>query len=244
MMLRLGLLLLTCLCLYAQRPEFDFYQQARSKPPDVYAEELRAAGVPEQEIARRLDLLRNHRTELETDRWDRFYSDENSNYNLEPNRFLVEVVQTMKPGVVLDYAMGDGRNSIYLAELGWEVHGFDPSKVAVNKAKQRASELGLDIDAVVSSDADYDFGQDRFDMILFSWSMPLIDVHKVIDALKRGGIVVMEFDPSFTGKNGMLHLFDDLVIESYEHAQDISDFSDRRKTDVFRLIARKDPSAE
>ena len=238
--MRVHLILFTAMCLQAQRPEYDFYAEGRDKKPETYADELRKAGVPEKEVARRLDLLRKHRTELEADRWNRFYGDPGSRYNRETNAFLTEVVRGMKPGVALDYAMGDGRNSLYLAKLGWAVHGFDLSEVGVNAAKRRASELGLTIDAVTSSDATYNFGKDRFDLILFSWSMPLIDVHKVVEALKPGGIVVMEFGPGFTGRNGMLRLFDDLVIEHYEITSGVSDFSDRRKTEIFRLIARKE----
>ncbi|MCL4851881.1 MAG: methyltransferase domain-containing protein [Bryobacteraceae bacterium] len=231
--------LLLSLPIAGQKPEFDFYRDARDKKPEVYAAELRTAGVPEKEIVRRLDLLKNHRHLLEADRWNRFYSDPKNNYNRAPNSFLTAVVEDMKPGVALDYAMGDGRNAIYLAGLGWTVHGFDMSEVAINIAKHRAAEAGLKIDAVVSTDANYNFGKERFDLILFSWSMPLVDVHKVIDALKPGGIVVMEFGPGFVGRNGMLRLFDGLLIERYEMTHAVSDFSDRRKTEIFRLIARK-----
>lgn len=235
------LIFLTAVSLYAQRPEYDFYREGRDKKPEAYAEELRKAGVSEKEVARRLDLLRNHRTELEADRWNRFYGDSGSQYNREPNAFLTQVVRGIKPGVALDYAMGDGRNALYLAKLGWTVHGFDISEIGVNAATQHASELGLKINAVTSSDANYNFGRDRFDLVLFSWSMPLVDVRKVIDALKPGGIVVMEFGPGFTGRNGMLRLFDELVIERYEVTHGVSDFSDRRETDIFRLIGRKEP---
>jgi SAM-dependent methyltransferase len=225
--------------LLGQKPEYDFYREARGKTPESYAAELRKAGVAEGEITRRVRLLRDHRDLLEADRWNRFYGDSASNYNRAPNAFLTSVVEGMKPGTVLDYAMGDGRNAIYLAKLGWVVHGFDMSDVAVKLANKRAAELGLKIDTVVSTDANYTFGKERFDFILFSWSMPLIDVRKVIDALKPGGLVVMEFGPGFVGKNGMLHLFDDLVIERYEMTRAVSDFSDRRETEVYRLIARK-----
>jgi hypothetical protein len=62
-MMPIWAILLGSVGLLAQRPEFDFY-------PD--AEELRREGVAEREIARRLDLPRNHRTEFEADRWNRF----------------------------------------------------------------------------------------------------------------------------------------------------------------------------
>jgi SAM-dependent methyltransferase len=235
----LCVILLFSFSIAGQKPEFDFYRDARDKKPEVYAAELRSVGVPENEIARRLDLLKNHRPVLEADRWNRFYGDPKSNYNRAPNSFLTTVVEGLKPGTALDYAMGDGRNAIYLAKLGWTVHGFDMSDVAINVAKRRAVELGLKIDAVTSTDANYNFGKERFDLILFSWSMPLVDVRKVIDALKPDGIVVIEFGPGFVGRNGMLHLFDELLIERYEVTRAVSDFSDRRETEVFRLIARK-----
>jgi hypothetical protein len=37
----------------------------------------------------------------------------------------------------------------------------------------------------------------------------------------------------------MLRLFDDLLIERYEVTRAVSDFSGRRVTEVFRLIAQK-----
>jgi SAM-dependent methyltransferase len=230
---------LFCASLQSQKPEYDFYREARDKKPEVYGEELKRSGLREAEIDRRLDLLRNHRPLLEADRWNRFYGDSNSRFNRAPNTFLTHVVEGMKPGVALDYAMGEGRNALYLAKLGWSVHGFDLSDAAVNMAENRAAELGLRIDAAVSTDADYNFRRERFDLILFSWSMPLIDVRRVIDALKPGGIVVMEFGPGFVGRNGMLRLLDDLVIERYEITRSVSDFYDRRETEIFHLIARK-----
>jgi hypothetical protein len=49
----------------------------------------------------------------------------------------------------------------------------------------------------------------------------------------------MEFGPGFVGRTGMLHLCDALVIERYEMTRGVSDFSNRRETEIFRLIARK-----
>ncbi|HET8550508.1 MAG TPA: hypothetical protein VFL57_21000 [Bryobacteraceae bacterium] len=59
----------------------------------------------------------------------------NGNYNTAPNAFLAEIIEGRKPGVALDYGMGAGRNSIYLAKLRWQVFGFDPASEAVALAK-------------------------------------------------------------------------------------------------------------
>ena len=88
-------------------------------------------------------------------------------------------------------------------------------------------------------DSEYEFGKDRFDLIVFSWTMPLVPVEKVLDALKPGGIVVMECGADFFDRNGMLRMFDALQIEFYEMARAKSDFYDRRDTDVLRMVAKK-----
>jgi hypothetical protein len=49
----------------------------------------------------------------------------------------------------------------------------------------------------------------------------------------------MEFGPGFVERNGMLHLFDGLFIERGEMTRAVSDFSGRRETEIYRLIARK-----
>src|SRR5271165_6255102 len=113
--------------------------------------------------------------------------------------------------------MGEGRNAIYLASLGWQVWGFDPADAGVALAQQRAKKLGLTLHTAAVRDSEYDFGKERFDLILFSWTMPLVPMQKVVDSLKPGGIVVMQRGPGFlNGRNAVLHLFDPLEIARYE----------------------------
>jgi SAM-dependent methyltransferase len=174
---------------------------------------------------------------LETDYWNRFYLDDKSNFSKAPNAFLVQVIQGKPPGAALDYAMGQGRNAIYLAGLGWRVSGFDPAGAAVAIAQTRAKELGLTLDTAAVRDSEYDFGKERFDLILFSWSMPLIPVKKVLDSLRPGGMVVMECAADYVGRNGMLKMFDDLQIVRYEivRAKADSSLSVPRRSTQFPL---------
>ena len=69
--------------------------------------------------------------------------------------------------------------------------------------------------------------------------MPLIDVKKVIGSLKPGGIVLMECGADYVGRNGMLKTFDGLRIERYEIVRGVSDWYDRRETEILRMVARK-----
>jgi hypothetical protein len=240
---------------WGQKPEYDFYPEFRNvvapkfylaNPAlsfkDVvarYVADLKAQGIDSREIARRERLILESKPTLEADYWDRFYLDPASKVNRGPNAFLVEMMRNRTPGVALDYAMGEGRNSIYLAQLGWEVWGFDPAAAAVRLANQRAAALGLALHTAAVADDKFTFGTERFDLVLFSWAMPLIPVDRVIASLKPGGIVVMEAAADYVGRNGMLKMFDALEIKRYEIVHEKADFYDRQEIDIVRLVAVK-----
>lgn len=249
---------ITALCpssVLGQKAEYDFYPEfrnvfglkVRAENPTItneevlqrYAAKLKSEGVKDAEINRRTNLILLRRDELESDYWNRFYTTGKSNFNKAPNAFLVQIVGGLKPGDALDYAMGEGRNALYLAKLGWQVWGFDQADAAVGLAQKRAKELGLTLRAEAVRDSQYEFGKERFDLILFSWSMPLVPVQRVVDALKPGGVVVMECGADFVGRNEMLKMFDALRVERYEIVVAKSDFYDRRETEVVRMVARK-----
>ena len=242
---------------FGQKPEHEFYFEFRTvfmpkvqeenrwsltneQVYEKYATKLKSDQMAESEIARRLGLLRTEHAVLEADFYSRYYLDRSSNFNHAPNDFLIEVVKGMRTGSALDYGMGQGRNSIYLASLGWDMWGFDPADAGIAIAQRRAKELGLTLHTSAVSDSEYDFGKERFDLILFSWTKPLVPVQKVVDSLKPGGIVVMECGQEFVPeRNSILHLFDSLLIARYEIVRTKADWGDRREMDVFRLVARK-----
>jgi len=61
----------------------------------------------------------------------------------EPADFLREVLGWLPRGSALDVAMGEGRNSVFLAENGWRVAGVDRSAAALEKAEALARERGV-----------------------------------------------------------------------------------------------------
>src|SRR5258707_11019010 len=65
------------------------------------------------------------------------------------NKFLAETVKGRAPGKALDIGMGQGRNSLFLAALGWDVTGFDISAVGVKQAQAEAQKRGRKINAQV-----------------------------------------------------------------------------------------------
>jgi len=110
------------------------------------------------------------------------------------NKFLAEAVKGRKPGKALDIGMGQGRNSLFLAALGWEVTGFDISEVGVKQAQAEAAKRGLKIDAQVGDAMKYDYGKAKWDLVLGMYMYEYLDKNaaKVAASLKPGGVLVVE----------------------------------------------------
>jgi 2-polyprenyl-3-methyl-5-hydroxy-6-metoxy-1,4-benzoquinol methylase len=110
------------------------------------------------------------------------------------NKFLAETVKDRKPGKALDIGMGQGRNSLFLAALGWEVTGFDISDVGVKQAQAEAQKRGLKIDAMVGDVDKFDYGKAKYDLVVGMYMHEYLsrNAAKVMGALKPGGLLVVE----------------------------------------------------
>jgi len=239
--------------LSAQVKEYDWYpdfrvwvqtnvpigQRSPAALAERYAEKLKAEGVSAEEIRRRLTLLQTRRQGLENDFWNRFFTIDKPSFNTEPNAFLASVVASRKPGTALDVGMGEGRNALFLAKLGWQVTGFDPADQAVALAQTRAKSMKLGLQTAVALDTDFDFGRDRWDLIVYSWVHPTESAAKAIESLRPGGIVVVEAGRAWFPTNALLKMFDSLRILHYEDRVAPSDFFNRREMPVVRLVAEK-----
>jgi 2-polyprenyl-3-methyl-5-hydroxy-6-metoxy-1,4-benzoquinol methylase len=96
------------------------------------------------------------------------------------------------PGKALDVAMGQGRNSLWLAQHGWDVAGFDIADKAIAIANERAAKLGLKIRTEVSAIEAFDYGENRWDLILLSYAGAGPSPDEIEHALKPGGILIVE----------------------------------------------------
>jgi SAM-dependent methyltransferase len=87
---------------------------------------------------------------MKRDFWNDRYSSTDLVWSAEPNRFLVEQLEGLAPGRALELACGEGRNALWLAKQGWTVTASDFASVAIDKAKARAQQLGLEVDFQVA----------------------------------------------------------------------------------------------
>jgi len=130
--------------------------------------------------------------------WDKRYSENEFAYGESPNDFLAEHFSWIRPGgKVLCLADGEGRNSFFLAQKGFQVTGVDFSEVGIAKAKEKALSAGLTIDYIVADLAQYSLGEDKWDAIVSIFAhMPAhlrLKIHShVQEALKPGGIFLLE----------------------------------------------------
>ena len=131
-------------------------------------------------------------SELMKARWNERYDRNMYIYGKEPAAFLKQKMGGLKKGKVLVLAMGEGRNAVYLAQNGFDVTGVDISEVAIEKCNRLAEERNTVVNAVVADLTDYDMGKEQFDLITkFYYYEPSI-FPQIIDALKPGGMFVLE----------------------------------------------------
>ena len=235
-----------------------FRYWAGFQPPEVqkealrhYDDYLRALGVAPEDRAKQLKTIESEGRRLEVDRWNRILTSEKPTFNTQPNAFLVEMVKGRPPGAALDVGMGQGRNALYLAQQGWAVTGFDPAEKAVAQANATAAKLGVKLTTVIQGSEEFDFGENRWDLVVLSYVTVRDSADRVVRALKPGGIVVVEaFHRDVTRQrpvgggvvfdsNELLNLFAKLRVLRYEDADATSDFGGAGSR-VVRLCAMKE----
>jgi SAM-dependent methyltransferase len=74
--------------------------------------------------------------------WDERYRTSELIWKAAPNQWVRQYTQDLSPGTALDLASGEGRNAIWLADRSWQVTAVDFSAVAMEKAKELASQHG------------------------------------------------------------------------------------------------------
>jgi 2-polyprenyl-3-methyl-5-hydroxy-6-metoxy-1,4-benzoquinol methylase len=131
------------------------------------------------------------------DRWNDRYSSEEFAYGTEPNNYLKEQLEKLKPGSILFPAEGEGRNAVFAAKSGWKTSAFDISEEGKNKALQLAKSNSVKLDYQVGELETLDFHTEQFDVIALIYAHFPADMksfmHHVLDQyLRKGGFIIFE----------------------------------------------------
>ncbi len=140
--------------------------------------------------------------------WDERFASEQYIYGQEPNVFFKQQLELLKPGRILLPGEGEGRNGVWAATQGWEVHAIDQSIQGKRKAEQLATQKAVRLHSYeVMNLADYTPNGSYFDAIALTYvhlpsDMRNVFHQKLIQALKPGGYLILEaFDVQQLGYN-------------------------------------------
>lgn len=128
--------------------------------------------------------------------WNERYSVDEYVYGTEPNAFLAEHARTLR-GPVLSLAEGEGRNAVFLASLGLDVHGVDGSAVGLSKAQALARSRNVDIRIQVADLRDFEPEREHYGSVVsISAHLPGAVRRRLYPLLERclvpGGILLLE----------------------------------------------------
>lgn len=224
---------------------------APNSPPEVlkaYAERLKKQGMAQPGIDNRIEEIRryiatNPRAALAL-HFDRMYQWPEAKFSREPSALIMKVASSRKPGRALDIAMGQGRNSIWLAKNGWSVSGYDISTEALRQANASAAAAGVKLETRLASHDEYDLGSEQWDLIVMSYAFTRLGdttyMSRVRASLKPGGVLLVE---GFNGgrmpePNTILKAFLDYRVLLFEDLPDMAEWGGA-KAPLLRMALEK-----
>lgn len=132
-----------------------------------------------------------------TDRWNDRYGKDEFAYGDQPNDYLRDQLEPLRPGSILFPAEGEGRNAVFAAKLGWKVSAFDISEEGRNKALRLAEANQVTIDYQVGELQTMHFAGEPFDAIALIYAHFPAEIkslyHRTLDGLlHKGGVIIFE----------------------------------------------------
>ena len=129
--------------------------------------------------------------------WNERYGASEYAYGKAPNVFLASRLPEFPTGSILFPAEGEGRNAVFAARLGWDVHAFDYSEAARTKALQLAEEHAVGLQYITADVRELNYAPASFDAIAIIFahfpSSFRAHCHQVWDnLLKPGGLLLLE----------------------------------------------------
>ncbi len=187
-------------------------------------------------------------SETDREKWDRRYREGSYQARTHASELLVEWLPRLPRGRALDVAAGAGRNSLYLAEAGYEVDALDISSVALGRLQETATTRGLAVNCIETDLESGALPDRRYDLIVMVRYTSAELISRLLPLLTDGGHFLCEkhlvtdqdvvgpSDPAFrVAPNELLKLTSDLIVSFYNEA--IVEDPDGRLAALARLVA-------
>lgn len=117
-------------------------------------------------------------------------------WGLKPDHILIKYASLVPRGRVLDLGIGEGRNGLFFAMMGYEVEGVDISKTAIDRCIERARNANLKVKAKIRDLKEMEILPRRYSLIIASWVLNFFKkteaeqiIEKMKDGLKQDGLV-------------------------------------------------------
>jgi SAM-dependent methyltransferase len=173
----------------------------------------------------------------EFERWEGRYSSKDYLFGKGPNYFLASCKDLLPAGGrALAVADGEGRNGVWLAEQGLEVVSVEFSPTAIKKARDLATERGVELEIVEADVHSWDYQEAAFDVVVEIFTQFSTPAERKLKwagmkkALKPGGLVIIQgyrpkqLEYGTGGPKQLEHLYTSQLLEA--------EFSDFRDTSI------------
>lgn len=130
--------------------------------------------------------------------WEDRYAERERIWSGRVNPHLAEIAAPLTPGSALDLGCGEGGDTLWLAEHGWQVTGVDISDTALGRAAAEAKARGLSERVhFVQTNLSETFPEGTFDLVSaqFLQSMVHLDRERIFAAAAKavaaGGVLII-----------------------------------------------------
>ena len=181
--------------------------------------------------------------------WDEKYRNGYYDGATEPHDLLQKFWQVIPGEKVIDIAMGNGRDSIFLAKKGFCVYGLERSMEAIRIVKKSSASVGCPISIINGDAAAMPFKDNSADCVIVFYFLLRDIMRDMPDMLRKGGMLIYETflrrqneidgprNPDYLLEDGeLVSFFRDFQLLFYEETISAS-MNNRRAT--ARLIGRK-----
>ena len=127
------------------------------------------------------------------EKWNAKYDSSTCLAGREPSRWLVDHADLLDGrGKALDIAMGEGRNTLFAASLGYEAWGVDISDIGISRAETLARENKLTIHTQIADLDHFKIDENAYDLITCFYFLDRRLFEGIQKGLKPGGILIYE----------------------------------------------------
>lgn len=168
--------------------------------------------------------------------WDERFRTGEYPSDLDPSPVLRAYVPETADGRALDVACGTGRNTVFLAEQGYEVDAIDRSIVGLQITEENAEKAGVGdrINPIQADATRFAYPRSRYDVVTISFFRTLDRLHDIKAALNPDGLLYYQHHlrsdpPAEAGpssprhrfpSNELLHACLDLTVLYYEESSE------------------------